>query len=138
MSLASCTLGNVCEAAEHLKLCTCTAANLREPDWVLERRDLQRQEVFRRGRAMQPRFHPGEQACVDALRQALMAGDCFDFDYVPQEGDVLRLRVHLQPGAKQRREVRFRFLAGQWTHDLSRSLVSWRTQMVEAERGRLG
>ncbi len=109
-----------------------------EPDWVLERRDTTRDQLYRRGRAIRPRFNDSEQLCVDALLEAVTAGDCFDFEYVPHEGDVLRLCVRLHADAHQRRNVRFRFVDGRWTHDRSLSLAGWRAQMVESQRGQFG
>ncbi|MCB9751362.1 MAG: hypothetical protein H6713_15405 [Myxococcales bacterium] len=128
----------MCEAAERLTLCTCADPSAGEPDWVLERHDASRPASRRIGRALPPRFNAREQLCVDAIRAALTRGDCFDFDYAPREGDVLRLRARLVTDARQRRAVRFRFVGGEWTHDLSTSLSAWRQQMIEARRGRLG
>lgn len=125
----------VCEFAGQLKLCSCEGESLSDPDWVLELRDATLPERPRRGRALMPRFSDDEQACIDALLARLDGGGAFDFDYRPSEGDVLRLRVRLVSGADQRRNVRFRFLEGRWTHDLSIFVAGWRAQMSERDRG---
>ncbi len=127
----------MCRLSERIVLCSCDGETLADPDWILERQDLSIPVSHRRGRAMMPRFNADEQSCIDAIRVALDAGEAFDFEYSPQEGDVLRLGGVLVDGAAQRRNVRFRVVKGRWQHDRSTGLAGWRVQMVEQRRGEL-
>lgn len=119
----------MCDLADGLKLCACDE-DLADPDWVLERRDESLMANARRGRALIPRYSVSEKACLERVLERLEAG-CFDFPYRKTEGDVLHLRGDA-------RVYRFRVEHGRWVLDRSNSLAGWRTQMVEALRGRRG
>lgn len=121
----------MCELANDLKLCTCDAETLSDPDWVLERKDGSIAPEHLRGRALTPRFSDEEKLCIDALRAALDDSECFDFEFEAREGDVLSLRTS---GHK----FRFRHSGVSWLLDESTGLTGWRAQMVEERRGTFG
>ena len=120
----------MCTLADDFLLCACDEAELTDPDWILERRDADRPLQHRRGRAMMPRFSAEEQT-MQSVAVAGLARGCFDFDYTPADGDVLRLRL-------AGRWYRFRFTRDAWEADRSTSLTGWRSQMVAVQRGKLG
>ena len=78
---------------------------------------------------MVPHYSDQERECLERVLEQLNAGACFDFDYVPQEGDVLTLE-------HESKRYRFRFEAAGWTLDRSTALTGWRAQMVRAVAGR--
>ena len=53
----------------------------------------------------------------------LNKGACFDFDYTPTEGEVLRMKF-------EDKWYRYRVDNGIWIVDKSTRLTSWRAQMV--------
>lgn len=118
----------MCQIADDFLLCSCNETELTDPDWILERRDPDRQQQHLRGRAMMPRFNNEEQS-MQAVVIAGLARGCFDFDYTPTSGDVLRLRL-------AERWYRFRYDSG-WKVDRSTSLTGWRTQMVPLQQGKV-
>ncbi|MFT5680076.1 MAG: hypothetical protein ACI8RZ_000981 [Myxococcota bacterium] len=120
----------MCQLADDFVLCSCDGEPLTNPDWVLERRDRSRHPNHRRGRAMRPRFSDTDRTLQATVLAGLTRG-CFDFDYTPTEGDVLRLKL-------DGRRLRFRFDDGHWSIDDSTSLTGWRGQMVPMGEGKLG
>ena len=119
----------MCQIADDFLLCACDEAQLTDPDWILERLDSHRSRLQRRGKAMMPRYNHQEQS-MQAVVLAGLARGCFDFDYTPTSGDVLKLRL-------SERWYRFRYEQG-WQVDKSTSLTDWRAQMVPALQGTLG
>lgn len=77
---------------------------------------------------MIPRYTAAEQSCLAQVIAKLDDGSCFDFDYIPRDGDVLILR-------HESKRYRFRF-TGRWKVDESTSLTGWRAQMVREKTGR--
>ena len=71
---------------------------------------------------------------LEALAARLDEGGCFDFDYAPEDGDVLRVRLS---GVW----YRFRYAGtrerGAWSLDDSTGLTGWRAQMVSSSHGKL-
>ena len=120
----------MCQLADDFLLCSCDGEELTDPDWILERLDPDRQPLHRRGKAMMPRFNAAEQDMQAVAINGLTRG-CFDFDYTPTTGDVLKLRL-------EQRWYRFRFSGREWQVDRSTSLTGWRGQMVAIDRGKLG
>lgn len=120
----------MCQLADDFLLCSCDGEALTDPDWVLERRDDSLPLSRRRGRAMRPRFNSADRSIQATVLAGLERG-CFDFDYTPTEGDVLRLRLN-------GRRLRFRYADGTWAADMSTSLTGWRSQMVPMGEGKLG
>lgn len=120
----------MCQLDDDFLLCACDEAELTDPDWILERRDPAREPFRRRGRAMVPRFSAREQT-MQAVAIAGLSRGCFDFDYAPVDGDVLRLRL-------SGKWYRFRYSREAWEADRSTSLTGWRGQMVAMQKGKLG
>lgn len=122
----------MCESGERLKLCTCDEAELKDPDWELWRHDPTIEAKHLRGRVFPPRWDKLEKALQQTMAEALNAENCFDFDYTPQESDVLALRVG------KTKWFRYRFDGRAWKLDTSHPFTPWRTQMVHHSRGKLG
>lgn len=121
----------MCDLSDGFKLCTCDGEALADPDWVLSRWDRDRPVELKQGSmAGPPVWSEGDRSRIDAALEALDAGTCFDFDYTPEEGDVIVLR------AMEGRTLRFRFMDG-WSLDESTPFTPWRDQMVETQHGRL-
>lgn len=123
----------MCELGDAIILCACDVAS-DEADWILERRNLSLPERHRRGRAVPPRFPDQTRTQLEALAARLDEGGCFDFDYAPEDGDVLRVRLS---GVW----YRFRYAGtrerGAWSLDDSTGLTGWRAQMVSSSHGKL-
>ena len=117
----------MCNINDGFRLCTCAKDN---PDisWVLERQDHNKSPCYLRGRAMSPHFSAKEILQNQYVCTALNDGKCFDFPYVRQEGDVLKLKI-------QDRWFRYRVVHNQWTVDTSTDLAGWRAQMVKDKYG---
>jgi hypothetical protein len=113
----------MCNLKAGFILFSCDGESLTRPDWILERRDRGRSMAVIRGKAMVPRLDPEEAVLVDMIAGALDQGDCFDFSYAPQDGDVLKIK-------SGERWYRLLFEAGRWGRDESTSLTGWRGQMV--------
>ena len=118
----------MCQLTDRFVLCTCEDSAA-EPDWILERLDAERSPEYRRGRALRPRFNEDEAQLQQQVLDGLARG-CFDFEYAPRDGDVLKLR-------SGERWFRFRYQRDQWSIDLSTSLTGWRAQMVPMTRGKI-
>jgi hypothetical protein len=119
----------MCQIADDFLLCACDEAVLTDPDWILECLDQRRSPLHRRGKALMPRYSVQEQS-MQAVVLAGLAHGCFDFDYTPTSGDVLRLRL-------AEKWYRFRYEQG-WQVDQSTSLTGWRAQMMSVQQGTLG
>ena len=117
----------MCNIEDGFRLCTCSP---NDPDinWILERQDLLKEPSFRRGTAIGPDFTEKEDRQNQLVCLALNDGTCFDFDYVRQEGDVLKLKI-------KQRWFRYRVVNGLWRVDESTSLAGWRAQMVADKYG---
>ena len=113
----------MCNVKAGFILCSCDGETLSNPDWILERRDRGRPLSVRRGKALVPRLDVEEAVLVDMIAATLDQGDCFDFSYAPQDGDVLKIK-------SGERWYRLLFEAGRWGRDESTSLTGWRAQMV--------
>ena len=79
---------------------------------------------------MLPRLNAAETSWMAMLTTALDGGRCFDFDYAPQDGDVLKIR-------SSERWYRLRRMSGHWQWYRSTSLTGWRAQMVPHSQGRV-
>ena len=119
----------MCLLADDFLLCACNEAELTDPDWILERLDRSRSPHRLKGKVMLPRYSIQEQS-AQAVVLAGLARGCFDFDYTPTSGDVLKLRL-------EERWYRFRYGQQGWQVDKSTSMTSWRTQMVPVQQGAL-
>jgi hypothetical protein len=121
----------MCDLDKGFKLCTCDGESLKDPDWILERRDQSIPEKRLRGRVARRVFSDDEKSAQRLVIDELNNGACFDFPYEASEGDVFIIKF-------KDKQLRFRRHDGAWGIDKSNGLTPWRSQMVEEGRGTLG
>jgi hypothetical protein len=133
----------MCEPG-HFKLCTCGAEELEQlgPDelvWSLVRSD--GPILNRMGKAIRPSSQLQGTITSEWFEKQLNQGNCFDFDYMPQQWDWLRIRIANQIEATKSRPayLSFTFLEGAWTRDrrlgLKHQLHHWGKGKVEFSNG---
>ncbi len=120
----------MCTIDQGFRLCTCAGEVITEPDWILERLDESISEQYVMGQSGLHRFTANEKEAQELVVTALNEGHCFDFPYVARDRDVLTIKL----GTKS---LRFRRHEGRWDVDSSDHLSSWRSQMVEQQRGKI-
>ncbi len=105
--------------------------------WVLERHDptLPGQRVKGRVRVLD--WSDDELSSRDSILAALREGDCFDFAYEADVGDVFEVRYDAgRPPWRYRVEpVADQVDTVEWAIDTSDKLTFWRTQMVQVSAG---
>ena len=82
----------MCVSEHHLKLCTCDDINKSDSNWTLRRFKGCDWMDVERGRCLSPDYT--DQNILtgkDILKQ--LDNNCFDFNYVPEEGDVLDIVI---------------------------------------------
>ena len=119
----------MCDSSNGFKLCTCDD-EVKEYDWILDWQDKRREPRHRRGRAAIPEFSKQDEELQRLIIKSLNQGDCFDFEYEAEAGDVLSMKL-------QNRNFRFRFSGKEWEVDKSTSLTGWRSQMILSKKGKL-
>lgn len=124
----------MCDLTNGLRLCSCNAEQLPNEaiDWILQRKDKSLTPRNLRGKAAVPKFSEQELSQKEQILNLLNNNNCFDFDYQPQEGDFLRLRLNSDKWAA------FRFQNQVWKNDRSTVLDGWRSQMVDLDQGKFG
>ena len=122
----------MCSKLEGFKLCTCDAAPVIHNrksrrnrkvgavelavEYALDlRRYIETVPSSMVGRTMMPSCDLGEGLTEDFVVEKLNTSNCFDFDYVPQERDSLRIHIK----GSRSRYMAFGYENGQWTIGLN-------------------
>ncbi|MFT3794901.1 hypothetical protein [Flavobacterium sp.] len=102
----------MCQNGQHFKLCTCHGKPLTSDDyrWTLKRYVGQTLSTMD-GMLIEPDFELSPELTEAYFTAELNQRQCFDFDYIPSEGDNLYL---YNPRSKSYRFLSFIFRSGQW------------------------
>jgi hypothetical protein len=80
----------MCDVNGPFKLCTCnTNVDKSKPYWVLHRYIQSREDILVNGIFSQP--NPYQNFSLRSLKRRMNSNNVFDFDYTPNEGDLLEL-----------------------------------------------
>ncbi|MGG5210241.1 hypothetical protein ACQWU4_15060 [Chryseobacterium sp. MIQD13] len=89
----------MCTPNNDIKFCTCAEGDIYEIKniyiWTLESY-IGSNETMRLGKIMLPTDNFGNGISTENIIQELKAGNIFDFDYIPQERDTLRISYNAE------------------------------------------
>lgn len=102
----------MCQNLQHFRLCTCQGKPISADDyrWTLKRYVGQTVSTMD-GMLIEPDFELSPELTEAYFTAELNQRPCFDFDYLPSEGDNLYL---YNPRSKSYRLLSFIFRSGQW------------------------
>lgn len=127
----------MCSITDGFKLCTCHDKLLaQEVGWTLQRSNAELPLHHRKGKATRPHYNHPEQELQQLILANLNAGNCFDFAYVPQENDYIRIKAKAND-TLQMKWYGYRYLRNEWRIDSSDSLAGWKTQLEDFKDGKL-
>lgn len=126
----------VCNIKDGFKLCTCSPSAA--IGWELKRTNPHLPLQHRRGKAVMTRYNASEQALQTLILDSLNQGNCFDFDYTPQDNDYLRIKGQAT-SSDTTKWYRYRYYSKkqQWQIDTTSSLAAWKTQLEGLEKGKV-
>lgn len=126
----------MCNIKDGFKLCTCSSSAA--IGWELKRANPHLPLKHRRGKTVMTRYNASEQALQTLILDNLNQGNCFDFDYTPQDNDYLRIKGQAaNSDAPKWYRYRYQSKKQQWQIDTTSSLAAWKTQLEGLEKGEI-
>lgn len=116
----------MCEAIDHIKLCTCDNGESVEGKlkidkkssyWTLKRfKDIDWMDM-EMGRCFVPNYNTQQQINSLTILESLNKGNCFDFDFVPGDGDILNVFIYSKNRNTPENTYEFNYSSkdGEWT-----------------------
>lgn len=121
----------MCDLREGFKLCTCSSdLNWDDIDWVLKRINTDLPIYHRKGRAAISSFTTKQETQKQYILGELNNRNCFDFEYIPEKDDTLKLK------GSNDKWFSFRY-TDKWEVDKSTSLAGWKTQLELLQKGKI-
>ncbi len=122
----------MCEAIDSIKLCKCSMKPESIPDWTIRRFEGQNWMDLEMGRCFIPKYSNQELIDATRIKQLLDENDCFDFDYIPMERDVINLTMDYE---KTKIEFEFEYVDSSWT--IIKSISSHLNKQIVINEGKL-
>ncbi len=83
----------MCELTRKLRLCTCGEIIDADSNWTIKKFTGQDWMDIETGRCLLPDYSKKELLNAQSIQDQLNSSNCFDFDYTPDDKDVLNIKL---------------------------------------------
>jgi hypothetical protein len=112
----------MCDLVEDFILCTCAEENAKstaeQPDieysWTLSLQSYRDRKNYYMGKIVYTSLFEGHGLEWDLIHEKLNAKNCFDFDFVPQHGDVLSIKAQTNNTNEKDVVLTFEYIVDGW------------------------